>query len=223
MNSRLKKLLYLFIVVLLCYAAYSKFISWNNNLIQALTPDPIYNTDYSEKFSQYNFDVIKIGDDLKLVYDMLGEPIKIDTLKFVETMLYTICPNSVFFIEGSSSYSIKGDCDSPKFTGIFINKEGKAADKYSDFFYGGVINESINGLDKSRIIELYGEPQKHMICDGNRIVLEYTKLKKGPYRGKRPVIFLKRIIVKNGIVEKKVDCEDYPYNPYSCACAINSN
>ena len=62
-----------------------------------------------------------------------------------------------------------------------------------------------------------------MICNGNRIVLSYFKLKEGSTRGKPPIILLKRIIVKSGIVEKKVDYEEVPHNPYNWACTIALN
>ena len=190
---------------------------------KALNPDPDFNTVFTEKYDSYRFESIKKGDEIDYVIEMLGEPCKIDTINFFEQLLYTNSPDDVFFIEGSNGLRFHGGNDSLKYSSISLNENGDVINVFADFEIGGKNKDQLMLLNKDQLIELFGRPQKHMICDCKCIVFSYSKLKEGPYRGKLPVIGLRKIMLKDNVVIGKVKRDGNPYNPYVGTCEIIKN
>ncbi|MCU4157328.1 hypothetical protein J1N10_15230 [Carboxylicivirga sp. A043] len=190
---------------------------------KALNPDPKYNTVFTEMYNENNFNKIQPGDDVDYVIDIIGKPFKVDTIDFIEQLLYTNSPEDVFFIEGSDGLRLHGGNDSLKYSNITVNNKGEVIKVFADFELGGKSKDQLMLLNKNQLIELFGEPQKHMICDCKCAIYSYSKLKEGPYRGKLPVIDLRKIMVLDSIVVGKVKIEGNPYNSYIGTCKINKN
>ena len=190
---------------------------------KALNPDPDFNTVFTEKYDSDRFENIKTGDKIDYVIEMIGEPCKIDTIDFVEQLLYTNSPEDVFFIEGFNGLRFHGGNDSLKYSNISLNENGDVINVFADFEIGGKNKDQIMLLNRDQLIELFGKPQKHMICECKCTVFSYSKLKEGPYRGKLPVIGLRKIILMDNVVVAKVKLDGNPYNPYVGTCKIIKN
>lgn len=128
--------------------------------------------------------------------------------------MYTNSVEDVFFIEGSEGLRLRGGNDSLKYSNISLNQNGDITNIFTDFNLGGKNKNELMKLNKNNLVELFGKPQRSMNCDCNCIVFSYSKLKDGPYRGKRPKINLKRILFSNNKVKRKIHIEGNPYNPY---------
>lgn len=187
---------------------------------KALNPDPDYNTVFTEKYDSKRFDNLKPGDTIDYVIDMIGEPYKIDTIDFFEQLLYTNSPDEVFFIEGSDGLRFHGGNDSLRYSSISLNENGAVIKVVADYEIGGKSEDQLKLLTKEQLIDLFGEPQKHMICAYKCTVFSYSKLKEGPYRGKLPVIELRTIIFRSNVMIGKVKRDGNPYNPYVGTCDI---
>jgi|GEM_PF-6640308 len=190
---------------------------------KALNPDPEFNTVFTEKYDSKRFDNIKAGDQIDYVIEIIGEPCKIDTIEFFEQLLYTNSPNDVFFIEGSDGLRFHGGNDSLKYSSISLDENGDVINVFADFELGGKSKNQLMLLNKEQLIDLFGKPQKHMICDCKCIVFSYSKLKEGPYRGKLPIVGLRKIMFKDNIVVGKVKRDGNPYNSYVGTCNIIIN
>ncbi len=216
-----KKILLALLIVLLLSGGIIGYLLYD--LSKALNPDPIYNTRYTSNYKEYNFDKVKIGNRYDNVIDLLGCPLKIDTITFVEQFLYTNFPDDVFFIEGSDGLRFNGGNDSLRYSNISLDKQGKVIGVFSDFKLGDKSKDEIMLFSKNSLIELFDIPQKQMICDCNCIVLSYSTLKEGPYRGKHPIIDLRKILIMDSIVVRKVKKEGNPFNRYLGTCTILKN
>ncbi|WP_319500629.1 hypothetical protein [uncultured Draconibacterium sp.] len=190
---------------------------------KASNPDPDFNTVFTEKYDSDRFENIKTGDEIDYVIDVIGEPFKIDTIEFFEQLLYTNSPDDVFFIEGSDGLRFHGGNDSLKYSSISVNENGDIINVFADFEIGGKSKDQLKLLNKAQLIELFGKPQKHMICDCKCIIFSYSKLKEGPYRGKLPVVELRKIMFKENAVIGKVRRDGNPYNPYVGTCEVIKN
>ena len=187
---------------------------------KALNPDPDFNTVFTEKYDSDRFENIKTGDGIDYVIEMLGEPHKIDTIDFFEQFLYTNSPDEVFFIEGSNGLRFHGGNDSLKYSSISLNENSDVINVFANFKIGEKNKDQLMLLNKDLLIQLFGRPQKHMICDCKCTVFSYSKLREGPYRGKLPVIGLRKIMLMDNVVIGKVKRDGNPFNPYVGTCEV---
>lgn len=123
-----------------------------------------------------------------------------------------------FLIEGENGLVFHGGNDSLNYSNLTINQKGEVVKVMSNFNLGSKSNDELKKLDKKKLIEMFGNPKKHIICDCFCYALIYSKLKKGPYRGKRPVISLRKILIKENYVVGKIEREGNPFIPYLGAC-----
>lgn len=199
------------------------FIYLLREVDKAINPDPDFNTVFTDKYESNRFDSIKTGVEINYVIAVIGEPCKIDTIEFFEQLLYTNSPDDVFFIEGSDGLIFHGGNDSLKYSSISLNENGDVIKVFADFEIGGKSKDQLMLLNKEQLVDLFGKPQKHMICNCRCIIFSYSKLKEGPYRGKLPVIELRKILFKDNAVIGKVKRDGNPYNPYVGTCEIIKN
>jgi len=222
MTKRLRKRIIIRLAIFLIIAG-GFFIYLINEVDKALNPDPGYNTVYTEEYSETSFRKVQPGDKIESVIDLIGKPFEIDTIGFIEKLLYTNSPDDVFFIEGSNGLRFHGGNDSLRYSSISLNEKGDVISVFSDFELGGKSEDQLMLLNKDQLIVLFGEPQKHMICDCNCKVLSFSKLKEGPYRGKIPVIDLRKVMLMDNIVIGKVQIDGNPFNEYYGTCKIIKN
>lgn len=80
-------------------------------------------------------------------------------------MLYTNSSDDVFLIEGSNGLRLHVGNDSLRYSNIFLNYKDEVIKVFADFELGGKSDDQLKLLNKGQLVELFGEPQKYIICD----------------------------------------------------------
>ena len=151
--------------------------------------------------------------------ELLGDPIKREKLEISEYYLYTNDSSKANFIEGSSGINVLGGNENLKYKLITFDKKGILTNIMTEKIE--FEKEHFLGIKKSEIIETFGKPNKEMLCDCNLEILSYSELKKGPYKGKSPVIYLRKVILgKDKLVKKVISKIGNPDNKYDGSCII---
>ena len=189
----------------------------------ATNPDSNFNTEYAAKYSKEQFQKMELEVSYDYLISKMGEPLKKDTIEYTQKYLYLNFPNGANFIEGRNSINLNGEIDSMRYSLISMNIKGEITDISTNYKLGGIAKEELKKYSKEKLIKEFGHLQKVMICNCECEVLSYSKLIKGPYRGKKPVIHLRNILLKDNKVVGKVSQEGNPYNPYIGTCEIQEN
>jgi hypothetical protein len=213
MKNNLKILLFIFIVII------GGFIILILIAEDAVNPNPKYNTEYSKNFKENLFNKKLLGISETNLKELLGEPIKRESLEISEYYLYTNDTSKVDFIEGSSGIKLCGGNENLKYKLITFNEKGILTNIITEKIE--FERENFLGIQKNKIIEKFGKPDKEMLCDCDLEVLSYTELKKGSYKGKSPIIELRKVVIgKDKLVKKLISKIGNPYNKYDGTCRM---
>lgn len=186
----------------------------------AVTPNPKFNTEYSEKYNENLFNNKLLGISEKHLIELFGEPTKRENLEISEHYLYTNDTSNVHFIEGSTGVSLNGGTENLKYKLITFDKNGILTDIITEKVE--FKKEKFIGLKNKEIIQKFGEPNKKMICNCDFEILSFSKLKDGPYKGKTPIINLRKVIINNQKkVDKIISKIGNPDNKYDGSCKMN--
>lgn len=73
----------------------------------------------------------------------------------------------------------------------------------------------VSAMNYNEIIEILGDPKQEVKLNKDYTVMVYSKLKEGPFRGKKASIYIYRIVLNNkGIMEYRIRCSGSPFDEY---------
>lgn len=218
MKKRLLQILTILIIL-----GISIFIGLYIYVDDALTPDPDFNTLYQTNYTEEKFNLIKSGEKYQSVIGKLGKPISVDSIQMKDIYLYSNAPERIRLKEGNSNgVTMIGGFDSLYY--ILIEFKVDKVERVSKSYdYKEIEIDSLENLTRSQILNKLGKPDKEMNCSCECQVLNYSKLKEGPYKGKHPITNHRKIIMQNNSVKTKVAEEGNPHNPYVGMCEIRKN
>lgn len=182
----------------------------------AVNPDPDYNTIYSDSYNEQKFINLKQGMTLDQIEAEIGKPIETYSPTAVHKILYSDFNVSIDYGNG---VSIKDTADNFSFLVIDFDSKEKVIMVFNRNYIDKNKEDSIYQNDYSQIISHFGSPKQELICDCDGSVMNYSDLKEGPYRGKHPIIKIRRLILNaDNELERLVIHEGSPYNKYIGIC-----
>ena len=213
MKNNLKTVLIIFLVII------GGFLILTLIANDAVTPNPKYNTVYSKNFKEKLFNNKLLGKSESNLTELIGNPIKREKLEVSEYYLYTNDTSKVHFIEGSSGINISGGNENLKFKLITFDEKGILTNITTENI--GDEKDKFIGINKNEILKKFGKPNKEMFCNCSLEILSYSELKKGPYKGKSPIINLRKVIIgEDKLVKRVISKIGSPNNKYDGTCKM---
>lgn len=190
------------------------------------TPDLEYNTVYSEKYDETQFNNSLIGLNKNKIIEKFGKPLKIEIIQNFSKFLYKNKSDSIYI-------DCEGGVDTSRFNMlhkkenflVFTFDENEIVKDIFNIKNSEKINsDSLIGISKTEIIKKYGKPNQIAEIKENGEVLFFSNIKDGAYTGKIPKIYLRKVIFnKNNIAIKVIKTEGNPLNPTEGICNVYSN
>ena len=190
------------------------------------TPDLEYNTVYSEKYNESQFNNSLIGLNKIKIIEKFGKPLKIDTIQKFSKFLYKNKSDSIYIdCEGGVDTSYFNMLHKKENFLVFTFDENEIVKDIFNIKNSERINsDSLIGTSKAEIIKKYGKPNQIAEVKENGEVLFFSNIKEGAYTGKMPKIYLRKVMFnKNNIAIKVIKAEGNPLNPTEGICKIYSN
>lgn len=190
------------------------------------TPDLEYNTVYSEKYNESQFNNSLIGLNKIKIIEKFGKPLKIDTIQKFSKFLYKNKSDSIYIdCEGGVDTSHFNMLHKKENFLVFTFDENEIVKDIFNIKNSERINsDSLIGTSKAEIIKKYGKPNQIAEVKENGEVLFFSNIKEGAYTGKMPKIYLRKVMFnKNNIAIKVIKAEGNPLNPTEGICKIYSN
>ena len=190
------------------------------------TPDLEYNTVYSEKYDESQFNNSLIGLNKIKIIEKFGKPLKIDTIQKFSKFLYKNKSDSIYIdCEGGVDTSHFNMLHKKENFLVFTFDENEIVKDIFNIKNSERINsDSLIGTSKAEIIKKYGKPNQIAEVKENGEVLFFSNIKEGAYTGKMPKIYLRKVMFnKNNIAIKVIKAEGNPLNPTEGICKIYSN
>ena len=190
------------------------------------TPDLEYNTVYSEKYNESQFNNSLIGLNKIKIIEKFGKPLKIDIIKTNSRFLYKNKNDSIFIdCNGGVDLSHFDILHKKENFLVFTFDENEIVKDVFNVKNSEKINsDSLIGISKAKIIKKYGKPNQIAEVKENGEVLFFSNIKNGGYTGKMPRIYLRKVIFdKNDIAIKVIKSEGNPLNPTESLCKVYSN
>ena len=190
------------------------------------TPDLEYNTVYSEKYNEFQFNNSLIGLNKIKIIEKFGKPLKIDTIQKFSKFLYKNKSDSIYIdCEGGVDTSHFNMLHKKENFLVFTFDENEIVKDIFNIKNSERINsDSLIGTSKAEIIKKYGKPNQIAEVKENGEVLFFSNIKEGAYTGKMPKIYLRKVMFnKNNIAIKVIKAEGNPLNPTEGICKIYSN
>ena len=190
------------------------------------TPDLEYNTVYSEKYNESQFNNSLIDLNKIKIIEKFGKPLKIDTIQKFSKFLYKNKSDSIYIdCEGGVDTSHFNMLHKKENFLVFTFDENEIVKDIFNIKNSERINsDSLIGTSKAEIIKKYGKPNQIAEVKENGEVLFFSNIKEGAYTGKMPKIYLRKVMFnKNNIAIKVIKAEGNPLNPTEGICKIYSN
>ena len=190
------------------------------------TPDLEYNTVYSEKYNESQFNNSLIGLNKIKIIEKFGKPLKIDSIQKFSKFLYKNKSDSIYIdCEGGVDTSHFNMLHKKENFLVFTFDENEIVKDIFNIKNSERINsDSLIGTSKAEIIKKYGKPNQIAEVKENGEVLFFSNIKEGAYTGKMPKIYLRKVMFnKNNIAIKVIKAEGNPLNPTEGICKIYSN
>ena len=183
---------------------------------KAINPDPDYNTIYSNSYNEEEFINLKQGMTLDQIIATIGNPIETFSPTAVHKILYSDFNVS---IDHGAGVSLNDTSDNISFLVIDFDSVNNTIKIFNRNYIDKNKEDSLYQQDYSHIISNYGSPKQELICNFEGVIMNYSDLKEGPYRGKHPVIKIRRLILTpDKKLERLVIDEGSPYNKYIGIC-----
>jgi hypothetical protein len=198
MKKNIIKLLILLGTILLIEVGMLGFLAYQVEI--GINPDPAYNTVYPSLFNENIFLDLKPGISADQLVVFIGEPFDICTPKPVHIILYSDYDVSIGYDSGvtindtaSKISFLVLSFDSLELTIKIFNRDHCDKEK----------EDSLLQKTYYDIVSEFGNPRQEISCRGS--IWTYSKLRDGGYRGKHPVINIRRLILApNNILERIV-------------------
>lgn len=221
----MKKKTYLLLALVLAIAIFMIFKMIN--FVKGIeTPDLEYNTVYSEKYNESQFNNSLIGLNKIKIIEKFGKPLKTDIIQNFSKFLYKNENDSIYIdCEGGVDTSHFDILHKKENFLIFTFDENEIVKDIFNMKNSEKINsDSLIGISKAEIIKKYGKPNQIAEVKENGEVLFFSNIKDGAYTGKMPKIYLRKVMFnKNNIAIKVIKAEGNPLNPTEGICKVYSN
>ncbi|PWJ32687.1 hypothetical protein [Sediminitomix flava] len=183
---------------------------------KAVNPDPDYNTIYSDSYNEEKFINLKQGMTLDQIEAEIGKPFETYSPTAVHKILYSDFNVS---IDHGTGVSIKDTADNISFLVLDFDSTKKVIKIFNRSYIDKNKEDSLHHNDYSQIISNFGSPKQELICNCEGSVMNYSDLKEGPYRGKHPIVKIRRLILTTDKeLDRLVIDEGSPYNKYIGIC-----
>lgn len=181
----------------------------------AINPDPDFNTVHSSQFNVNRFLGLKPGISADQIEHIIGEPFDIYTPKPVHRILYS---NNDVTIDYSTGVSINDTTKEISFMVVSFELDS-VIDIFNRNYYDKEKEDSLIHQSYTEIISKFGNPKQEVICNCNGSIWDYSKLKEGGYRGKHPIVNIRRLLLTpDNKLEKIIFGEGSPYIEYMGIC-----
>lgn len=190
------------------------------------TADLEYNTVYSEKYNESQFNNSLIGLNKNKIIEKFGKPLKIDTIQNFSKFLYKNKSHSIYIdCEGGVDTSHFNMLHKKENFLVFTFDENEIVkDIFNIKNSERIKSDSLIGTSKVEIIKQYGKPNQIAEIKENGEVLFFSNIKEGGYTGKMPKIYLRKVMFnKNNIAIKVIKSEGNPLSPTEGICKVYSN
>ena len=182
----------------------------------AITPDPDYNTVYTNDYKENRFEAIKLGVSKAEVLRALGEPFEIYSAKYKHKILYS---KYNVGIDHGAGISINDTVAYSKLKWLICDFDslGNVLKIQNRNYLNENVLLQFKRLNYTKILDTLGSPKQEVLCDCKGEVYDYAKLKEGPYRGKIGYTYIRRLLFRDDVLFQKISGES-TFNKYYKLC-----
>lgn len=151
-------------------------------LDKAISPDPEYNTVYTENYTEEIFNDSLIGLTENELNDKIGKPFKKKRLNHFHSILYSVEDSISIEPYGYSVSNQSRSSFDPKFYRFEIDSLNNVEDVFTN---DTLLNEfKYIGDKRDVLVSKLGNFRQEILCDCKCYLFEYSKIKDGPIHGK---------------------------------------
>jgi hypothetical protein len=164
--------------------------------------DPDFNTVYSTGYDEDKFKPFLIGMNESELNQILGKPLGKNQYPFTEILFYSENKDSIYLSRDCDCVRRKGNVLYKKYRCFDLDSNGKV--KHAQIVGFTENKKDYIGLDKEKILNLFGKPDDEIFDKCECEILSYSELTKGTQAGKTGAIHIRQVVLNRNKIAVKI-------------------